>query len=153
AVLAERIGDVLADGERVEERALLEEHRHLPAHRHERVLVERAERDAVDLDLARVRPQEGVHVLQEHALARAAPAEHDERLSREHVERQTAQHRLRAEGLLEGAAADVRLGAHVSKKALVRKKSDTSTVIDAATTVRVVARPTPSAPPVTPRPL
>ena len=36
---------------------------------------------------------------------------------------------------------------------LVKKKSDTSTLIDVATTAEVVASPTPSAPPVAPRPL
>src|SRR5439155_2801239 len=149
SMLAQRIGDVLAHRERVEERALLEEHGDVAPHRHERVLVEPLEDHAVHLDLAGIGHEERVHVLQEHALARAAPAEHDERLARQHVEREPAQHGLRAEGLLEAAAADVGRCAHERRKSLVRKKSEMRTVIEAATTVRVVARPTPSAPPVT----
>src|SRR5262249_49847879 len=153
AVLDQRVGDVLADGERVEEGSLLEQHRDLTAHGHESVLVQVAERRAVDLDRAGVGPDEPVHVLQEDALPRAAAAEDDQRLARDDIEREAAQHLLRAEGLLERPAADVRRRAHVRRKSLVRKKSETSTVIEAATTVRVVARPTPSAPPVTVSPL
>src|SRR5206468_7164730 len=112
-----------------------------------------AEHHPLDLHAARVRCEEGVHVLQEHALAGAAPAEHDQGLARAHVERHPPQDGLVAEALLEAAAADVDLCRHVAiMKSLVRKKSDTSTVIEAATTVRVVARPTPSAPPVTASP-
>src|SRR5262249_5092708 len=125
----------------------------LPPDRDEGVLVEIAERDAVDLHVAAIGPEERVHVLQEDALPRPASAEDDECLASQDVERKPAQHRFRAEGLLEAPAADVRHGAHVSRKSLVRKKSETRMVIDAATTVCVVARPTPSAPPVTRRPL
>src|SRR5207253_2432769 len=71
----------------------------------------------------------------------------------EHVEGESPQHGLAPEGLLEPGAADVARGGHVSRKSLVRKKSETSTVIEEATTVAVVARPTPSAPPVVPSPL
>src|SRR5207237_9259278 len=108
---------------------------------------------AVDFDPAGVRPEQRVHVLEQHALARAAAAEDDERLPGEHVEGESPQHGLAPEGLLEPGAADVARGGHVSRKSLVRKKSETSTVIEAATTVAVVARPTPSAPPVVPSPL
>src|SRR5437016_3446889 len=149
AMLAQGVGDVLAHGERVEEGALLEEHGHVAPHRHERILVEPLEHHAVHLDLAGVGHEQGVHVLQEHALPRAAPAQHDERLAPEHVEREPAQHGLGAEGLLEAAAADVGPSAHERRKGWVKKKSEMRTVIEAATTVRVVARPTPSAPPVT----
>src|SRR5262249_52723940 len=133
----------------IEERPLLEEHRHLPADRDEAVLVERPECRPFHLDLATIRAQEAVHVLQGHALAGAAAAEEDERLARQHVEREPAQDGLVAEALLDGTAADERRVAHEARKSLVRKKSATNTVMEAATTVAVVARPTPSAPPVT----
>src|SRR5439155_1565859 len=121
------------------------------ADRAEVVLAERTDRLAVDLHRAGVRPEERVHVLQQHALAGAAAAEDDERLAGEHVEGKATQHALAAERLLEPGAADEGC-AHVRRKSFVRKKSETSTVIEATTTVAVVARPTPSAPPVVPRP-
>ena len=128
-MLAQRERDVLADGERVEEGALLEQHAHLPAHRDERVLVERLEARAFHLDAALVRTQEAVQVLQEDALPAAAAAEEDERLAGRHVEVDPAQHRLVAERLRDALAAD--RGAHVTRKSFVRKKSAIRIVIDA----------------------
>jgi len=129
-------------------------YRDLPPDGREIVFAERRERHPVHLDLARVRLDERVHVLQEDALSRATAAEDDERLPGEHVEREPTQHVLRRERLVERAAADVRRPlAHESRKSFVRKKSEMRTVTDAATTVCVVARPTPSAPPVTVSPL
>jgi hypothetical protein len=150
-MLAQRERDVLAYRQRVEERALLEEHAHLPADRDERVLVECLEPRALDLDGARVRPQEPVQMLQQDAFSAAAPAEQHESLAGLHFEVHAAQHRLRTERLRDVLAADGR--AHVSRNSFVRKKSAMRIVIDASTTVDVVARPTPSAPPVTCRPL
>ena len=69
------------------------------------------------------------------------------------INRRATQHGRPAEALLHALAADVRPSAHRRRNSFVRKKSEMRTVIDAATTVRVVARPTPSAPPVTVIPL
>src|SRR5437667_356366 len=77
--------------------------------------------------------------------------DHGERFAGEPVEGKATQHALAAERLLEPGAADEGC-AHVRRMSFVRKKSETSTVIEATTTVAVVARPTPSAPPVVPRP-
>src|SRR5581483_423049 len=153
AVLAERVDDVLADGEGVEERAHLEEHPEPAADRDHAVLVQRADRRAVDDHVAAIGAEEAVHVLQDDALPRAASAEEDERLAGKDGDRDAPEDPLRAERLLDVGALDEGPGAHVSRKSLVRKKSDTRTVIDAATTVVVVARPTPSAPPVTRSPV
>ena len=150
AVLAQRVRDVLAHRQRVEQGGLLEEHGDVSPDAGELVFATGAEHGPLDLHGARVGREEGIHVLQEHALARAAAPEHDQRLAGAHVERDATQDGLVPEPLLEVAAADVDLGRHVAiMKSFVKKKSDTSTVIEAATTVRVVARPTPSAPPVT----
>src|SRR6185503_1262448 len=152
AMLAKREGDVVADRQRVEERALLEEHAHAPANRYEAVFVEGLEPCALNLDAALVGTEEPVQVLQQDALAAAAAAEQHERLARQHVERHATQHRLRAERLLHAVAPDEGRR-HVRRNSFVRKKSATRIVMDAATTVAVVARPTPSAPPVTRSPL
>src|SRR5262249_39139504 len=103
---------------------------------------------ALHFDAAGVGAEQAVQVLEQHALAAAAAAEQDERLAVVHLERHAAEHRLAAELLLDVPAADERLR-HERRKSFVKKKSATRIVIEAATTVAVVARPTPSAPPVT----
>jgi len=145
-MLAERKRDVVADGERVEERALLEEHAHATSHWNERILVEGLEPRTLDLDAAIVGSEEAVQVLQEHALAATATAHQDERLAFGHLEIHAAQHRLRTERLLHALTAnDGRR--HVLRKSLVRKKSAIRMAIEIATTVFVVLRPTPAVPP------
>src|SRR6185437_3323894 len=93
---------------------------------------------------------------QDHALAFAAAPEHHQGLALGDVEVDALQDGLAVEALGEPAHADIRTRAvfhPIAMNNLVRKKSDTSTPIDAATTADVVARPTPSAPPVAPSPL
>src|SRR5579863_5507368 len=92
---------------------------------------------------------------QDDALAFAASAQHHQRFARPNVQIDAAEHGFAVEAFAEPAHADVgtRLVVHpIAMNSLVRKKSETSTPIDAATTAEVVARPTPSAPPVADRP-
>src|SRR5439155_26337970 len=105
------------------------------------------------------------HVLQAHRLAAARAAQDRERLSGADRQVDAAQHGLSLErlvhareldhdahlmafALLRLAARNLRALAHNITISWVRKKSVTSTPIEAATTVRVVARPTPTVPPV-----
>src|SRR5690242_8396807 len=95
---------------------------------------------------------------QENALAFAAAPQHHHRLALEDVEVDAAQYLLGPVALLKGAQRNERAALVIvphqsSRKSLVRKKSEISTLIDAATTAEVVARPTPSAPPAAVSPL
>src|SRR4029453_2151297 len=112
---------------------LLKEHGDVPADRAERRLVERFERLALDLDRAGIGAQKAVHVLQEHALARAAAAQDAERLAGTHLEVEPAQDGLVAKALDEPAAPDVGGRAHQRRNSLVRKKSERRKVLVAAT--------------------
>src|SRR6202040_2197231 len=82
-------------------------------------------------------------------------AENGNRFAFHHFQIDAAQHALLAEAFLDSPQRDERsalmiivsISHQIARNSLVRKKSEISTLIDAATTAEVVARPTPSAPP------
>src|ERR1019366_1425231 len=156
AVLAQRIAHIVEHGERIEQRAALEDHPDLLADIGHRVLAEVVQPLALDDHLATVGALQPVEMPQHDALALAAAAEHDQSLAFEDVEIDSLQYRLSGERLSEPAGPDEAfscvVGHQIDRKNLVKKKSEISTVIEAATTAEVVARPTPSAPPVADRP-
>ena len=97
-------------------------------------------------------PDEG---LEQDALARTRAADDGQRLLGAHAQGETVEDDLRAEGLVQVLETDdVAAIAQDStrRRILVRKKSATSTDTEATATVSVVARPTPSVPPVTRNP-
>src|SRR5262249_52276423 len=119
---------------------------------------------------------EAEHMAQRDRLPRARAAEDDQHLAAVDGEVRAAQHLLRAVRLVQLAELHKRLArvrppvgraprqrtavscdrlAHqkASRNSLVKKKSMMRTVMAPVTTVTVVARPTPSAPPVVRRPL
>src|SRR5262245_22161340 len=168
-VLADRVRDVLVDRERVEQRGALEHHPEVAAQRHPVVLGQAAHVAAEHGDLPGVAAQQPDHVLQTDRLSRARAAEDGEGLALRDAEVEAAQHGLLAERLPHAAELDGRRGlVHVppstrpkaassasvgsSSSSLVRKKSTISTTIDATTTARVVATPTPTVPPSVARP-
>src|SRR6185295_201297 len=159
-VLAQRKRDVVRDVERIEERATLEQHADTAPDREQLALGERRDLDAVEMDAAAVRRFEAVQLTEGHALAAPRAAEDDQALAVTDLEIEPVEHAAALVGL--GQAADheerfVRLGGHVGHvrrwKSLVRTASETRTRIAERTTVLVVARPTPSAPPREVRPL
>ena len=79
--LGQLVADVLADGQRVEERAFLEHHAEIGAHPHELLLAHLVHALAVDPDHALVRLQQAENQLQDGGLARAAGAQEDLRVS------------------------------------------------------------------------
>src|SRR5215831_17478268 len=92
---------------------------------------------------------------QNDALALSAAAKYHQRLALVHVKVNALQHRFAAKAFIQSPYADIRtcpVVHPIARKSLVRKKSETRTPI-AAATAEVVARPTPSAPPVAPNPL
>ena len=58
---------------------------------------------AVEIDLARIGRHQAEGVLQHHRLARAGPAEHDQRLARRDIQVHAAQDMVAAEGFLDPA--------------------------------------------------
>ena len=93
--------------------------------------------------------------LEQYALSRSRTADDGERLPGPDRQGQPVEDNLRAEGLVQVLNADdVGPIAQDStrSKIFVRKKSATRTDTEATATVSVVARPTPSVPPVTRNP-
>src|SRR5690349_9822144 len=90
---------------------------------------------------------------QNYALTLAAATQHHHSFASMNVEVDSAQYRVSAKSFLKPAYHDEGWGRHYRERnSLVRKKSATRMLIEAATTAEVVARPTPSAPPWAPRP-
>ena len=117
-------------------------------------------RCAVDPYFAGVGTLEPVDVAQQHAFALATSAQNHNGFALHHFEVDAAQHALVAETFFDSAQRDERAPLmivvvihQIARKSLVRKKSEISTLIEAATTAEVVARPTPSAPPLAVSPL
>src|ERR1043165_1072892 len=165
-MLAQRKGDVLEDGHGVEECAALEEHPEFLAHAIQLFLGEIGDVLFLDDDASRVRRLEAEHVPQSDGFSGAGAAEDDEDFAAEDGEARAAQHLLRAIGLVDVVKLDEGLARYTAafdrrdvghqntrRNSLVRKKSMIKTVIAPVTTVFVVARPTPSAPPLVRRPL
>ena len=76
-LLVEAVADVLADGERIEQRVLLEHHADVGAHRSRSRSGIVVDALAVDEDRAGVRPQQAENQLEHHRLPRAARAQQD----------------------------------------------------------------------------
>src|SRR5262249_56218567 len=95
------------------------------------------------------------HVSQQHRLAGSAAAHDDERLAAIELKRYSTQHLSAIERLAQPRDLDHGRCHHqkIMRKILVRKKSETITAIVTCTTVAVVARPSPSVPPVVDSPL
>src|SRR5207237_1475841 len=165
-VLPQWEGHVLEDGHGVEKRAALEQHPEFLAHAIELFLGEIGDVLFLDDDAAGVGRLQAEHVPQRDGLARAGAAEDHQHLAAENGEARAAQHLLRAVGLVDVVELDEGLARHAAtfsgrnvrhyrarRNSFVRKKSMINTVIAPVTTVLVVERPTPSAPPVVRRPL
>ncbi len=152
--------DVLADGERIEEGAGLEEHAETLADLGQPFVVELGDLGAVDENFARVGLERADDVAQEGTFAAAAAAHDDEDFAVLQLEGDVLQNLPRAEAAahvahLEGVG---RLGlggcgrrlAHKMKYTRVVKiASIASMQVSEVTTDFVVALPTPSAPPST----
>src|SRR5262249_5068879 len=115
---------------------------------------------AVEHDAPHVRRLQAVELAQGDALAAPRAAEDHQALAAPHVEVDVVQDHAVAVALGQAAYLVERLrhgGARMQTpakmKSLVKKKSETRTRMAAKTTVLVVARPTPSAPPSVVRPL
>ena len=113
-------------------------------------------------DAATVGVHEPDEALEEHALASSGAADDGEGLALAHLQRQVVEHDLGAEALCRpskrisgssGAGVAAAAGHVMVRRSLVRKKSASKTATEATATVWVVARPTPSVPPSTLRPL
>jgi len=100
-------------------------------------------------DLSRIRIYQPVHVLQQNGFAGSASPQDDQGLSLRYGQVDPLEHRLPSEGPKQIPALNKSGAFHRyrRRKSLVKKKSDIRIVMDAITTVFVVARPTPSAPP------
>ena len=79
-LLEELVADVLAHGERVEERALLKDHPEIGADRHQLVFVHAVDLFAVDEDPALIRLEQPENQAQDRRLSGAARAEEDLRV-------------------------------------------------------------------------
>src|SRR4030095_7337213 len=102
----ERLLDVLAHRDAVEQRRGLEHHGHSLADGEELLLPEASEILPVEDNASLVGVHEPDEALEEHALAGARAADDGERLAPAHLEREVVEHDLRAEGLVEALEAD-----------------------------------------------
>src|SRR5262249_33713587 len=161
-LLLERVLDVLAHGEAVEEGRALEDHRHPPADGEELLLVKTGDLLAVEEDASPVGVHQADQALEEDALPCAGSANDGQGLALVNAEREVVEDHLRTEGLVDALEADealarvrglCRRGHRMVSKSLVRKKSARQTATEEIATVSVVARPTPSVPPCTCSPL
>src|SRR5690606_32075230 len=167
---------VLAHRQRVEQRALLEDHPEIHAHAHHLFLGHVLDTLAVDPDHARVGLQQPQNELQDRRLPRTTGAQEDLRMPFDQREADLVENHLVVEGQAHLVEDDDRRarpqrlfelgrpfghgGADVAKQhqyirtnnSFVSRKSTPSTTTDAATTALVVARPTPCVPPVDRRP-
>ena len=90
-LLGEPVADVLGDGQRIEQRALLEQHADVGAHGHELRLAQVIDPFPADADDPGIRLQEAEHQLEQDRLARAARAQHDQHRAARHREADVAQ--------------------------------------------------------------
>ena len=157
-MLAQRVGDVLEDGERVEERGALEHEARAAPQRQHRLLAHALDPRAEEQHFPGVRPDESVGDAQEHGLARAAAAHDGERGALVEGDAHAAQHLVVLERLPHVPQLDDRRRhrprhQNRKRKSFVRKKSEMITPIATCTTVAVVDRPSPSVPPSVASPL
>ena len=96
-LLEQLVADVLAHGQRVEQRPFLEHHAEVGADRHQLVFVHVVDPLAVDEDLAGVRLQQAEHQPQDRRLAGAARAQEDLRVPGLQREADVAQDHLLVE--------------------------------------------------------
>ena len=93
-VLAQRIGDVLVDGHRVEQRRALEDHPHLLSHLERVVEGEVGDVFAVDGDSALIGDQQPEQQLEDRRFSGTGFADDDDRLALSGVERDVLENRL-----------------------------------------------------------
>jgi hypothetical protein len=97
-LLNQLVGDVVADGERVEEGALLKDHAGAGAQREELLLGHVGDLFAEEQDAARIGAQEAVGELEQDALSHAGGPEQDAGLTGGNGEADVFQHRRAVEG-------------------------------------------------------
>jgi hypothetical protein len=114
AAFAQREGDVLADGQRIEERAVLENHRDFTAHRLHLLFGELRDVLAGDEDAPGVGAQKTHDQLQRDRLAHAGAAQDAQRLARHHMKVDVLQHVQTAEGLRDILEGNVGLAVRVT---------------------------------------
>src|SRR5690606_15659651 len=168
-----RVGDVLRHVQRVEERRRLEEHGDLPADGEEFLLGLSDELLAVEADRTLVRREQADQAFEQDALPGARAADHRHRLPAPDREVEPLVDHVASEGLPEVLEADqllarsrpeivsgqgfedalARSRIHSVRRSWVRMRSAISTPTAEMATVSVVARPTPSVPPVVVKPL
>ena len=160
------VGDVVADGHRVEERAFLEDHADAVAEGEEVLLGHGVDLLAEDVDAPGVGQQESVGELEQHALAASRGTEHDARLARHHLEGDVLQDLVSVEGDGNVVEDDHRVGGRGScrfdlrigrgchryrpKSPIMKRlmtKSEAMISTEETTTAWVVERPTPCVPP------
>ncbi len=116
AFFAQGEGDVFADGERIEKRAVLEEHAGFLAQRHQLLLVHLGEVLVAEPNLPRIGLHEGDDVLEQHAFAAAAAADDDHAFRPARISRFTpSKHFLPAEFLFHADQSYQRLGVVISR--------------------------------------
>ena len=98
ALLDELVSHIVADGERIEERALLEDHAGAGAQGKELFLGHGGDFFAEEQDAALVGAEQAVGQLEQDALAHAGGPEQDARLSRRYGEADVLKHRRAVEG-------------------------------------------------------
>src|SRR5262249_14862694 len=106
ALLAQTEGDIVEDGQAVEEGGTLEEKAEAKALAGQRAGAEVGEHIAVGDDAPGRRPQQGEEQVQEHGLAAAALADHHEGLAMGDVEGEVLEYALRAELYRHAVEAD-----------------------------------------------
>ncbi len=109
-LLDQLVGDVVADGERIEERALLEDHAGAGAQGKELLLGHVRDLFAEEQNAALVGAQQAVDQLEQNALAHPGRAKQDARLSRRDGEADVVEHRRAVEGNGDIAKGDDRAG-------------------------------------------
>ena len=161
-VLAQRQADVLRHRQRAEQAAMLEHHAPALAQRERFVVAELVQVDAEHPDRARVRALQQDHFAQQRRLAGAAAADQREDLGAAHLEVESGVHDVVAEARRHLADLDDRCRRSAAcvcacqrssaLKATENSASATITRKIDCTTLRVVWRPTLSAPPLVRKP-
>ena len=172
ALLDELVGDVVADGEGIEKRTLLEDHAGAGAQGKQPLFAHGGDLLAEEQNAALVGAQQAIDQLEQDALADSGGAEQDARLTRRNGQADVQKNRraiktqahilegdnrrgirgLRGSGILRigiggGRRLDHMGGKRVSNTWVIRK-SQKMIITEENTTASMVERPTPSVPPV-----
>ena len=149
AALDQAEGDILPDGQGVEQCCPLEQHAETLKILVTRRALEADHLFACHLDRAGFGLEDAEHAFQHHRLAGAGAADHHQRMALGHRQVDTVQHMLGSEALLDAVENDMsnRHRAHSENSSEVRTKFAARMRMAEETTALVVARPTPAAPP------